>query len=156
MHKLTIREQIIQALEAHLAAMKVGQPVSDPYGYEVTQIERGTVEEKRVQGKKLVLGIVEGEERKTERVGYYDVLLAINLEFHVHVEKSIPNEQALNAVLGNLERRVREDIYLGGKSLNVSLVGNTREPEFFGSHASGVLFLSVLYRHAIDNPYAVA
>jgi hypothetical protein len=58
-------------------------------------------------------------------------------------------------VLGEIQRRIREDRTLGGLALDVRETGNDLDLDTYADKAiEGAVFLEVRYRHATDNPRA--
>lgn len=153
---LTIREKILAQFKTTFEAVAAGAPVSDPYTFTwdlVTRQDPGS----RAHGKGHTLGIYDTEERKTPAVGLMYATLRVVFEFTVLVAKDTDPSVYGNLVLGEIQRRLREDIYVNANALNVVEVGNELTIQTtVDRQIEGVVFVDVLYRHAENDPRSSA
>ena len=151
----TIRENIMNGLVDIMSAMKDGEPVADPYTTTWSVVGREPIEQ-LTKGKKHALGIYEGTETKTPRAStVMDCSLRAILEFHVYVESAQKASSELNRVLGEVQRKIMEDTSIG--SLAIDIVENGNEFDIDGmwdKQVSGALFVTIKYRHHIEDPRA--
>lgn len=150
MAALTIRDQILEALQAKIAGIVYGQPLTDPYTHTWDKVTREPV---RAGGLKSSVEVIEGPETKIPNIQHMICSLTVLLNFRAVIPLTENPAQAWNRLLGDLQRRVREDIYLGGLSLNVVEQSNeqTLEDET-DRQIEGVLVLLIQYRHNINDP----
>jgi hypothetical protein len=149
----TIREQILEWLKAHLESMQDGSPVADPYSVQFSVVSREPID-KLATGKQYAISIFEGAEDKSDRIyPFMECTLALEFEFHAYVGVDQVRSTILNKVLGELQRRLREDKTCGGLAIDLVEDSNTFDIEGpYDRQAVGVLVMALKYRHNIDDP----
>ncbi len=149
----TVREIALQAMMDALEAMKEGKPVADPYTVEFSEIERADVG-KLAKGRRFAVAILDGEETKNEDTfPTVRCTMRVLIEFYVYVDTGEEPSKMLNVVLGEIERKIREDKTLGGKVVDVEIVGNELEIDGpFDDQCVGTIFTLVKYRHHTNDP----
>lgn len=149
----TVREDCLKALRAKFEAMQDGQPVADPYSVTWSLVTRRPIKQ-LAKGKRYALGIYDQEETKRDAtLPKVECTLRVVLEFHVYVAKEQDASEELNRVLGEVERMVRSDIYLGGKVVKMQVTGSEINiDEQYDSQVSGAVFMTMTYRHHHDDP----
>lgn len=152
----TVRETILKALEAHMGTMQADLPVDDPYTVQWSIITRENIGQ-LAKTKRYALGLYDTEETKNPRTyPVTDCILRVAIEFHAFLQQNSAGEkgsETLNRMLGEIERKIREDRTLSGTCIETEFRGN----EFtidgpFDNQVSGVTYLNVLYRHHTDDP----
>ena len=153
MAKETVRELILSNIKTIFDDMVDGV---DEYTITWSKVTRG-VEPEDVKRKNFAISIFDEEEAKDPRVQYMDVRMRILLQFNVYLPKGINASIFLNDVLGQVQRRMREDFSRGGFALETDELGN----ELFLDHErdrklEGTVFYSIRYQHHIDDPRKTA
>lgn len=154
----TRRELILQALCDLFTTQKEGQPTGNAYTLTWDVVTRNPLEGIH-DAKRYALAIHDPEEAKTPKIQQYDVVLRVILEFRAFLDREEIGSVVGNRILGDIARRVREDIYLttadfpGGLVENVVETGNDLEVEGFADRRiRGAVFVNVQYKHAIQDP----
>jgi len=149
----TVREDIVRWVVQTMRDMRVGEPPSNPYNTRWSVVTRRPVTE-MAKGKRTVLGVFEGSEVKVNRVHpITDATLSLILEFHVLVSKNEEQAHILSVVMGDIQRRMREDPTAGGLALDILEDRNETDIEgLFDRTVSGAVSYSVRYRHHTDDP----
>lgn len=148
-----MRERALRALRSDFEAMRDGQPASDPYTVTWDLVERAPAKA-RYRGKRYVLSVMDGRETAS-RVGgdRAEKRLRVVLEFWLWVERDEEPSKAMNRVLGDVRRRLREDIYLEGEALRIEELGSeTAADSQDARQVRGAVFMTVTYRHARSDP----
>lgn len=149
---LTIREEILEALVGIFETMQAGQPVSDPYTVTWSLVGR---EEpgNRARGKRYVISVFDTTEQKRAIIGFMDCTLRVVLEWSAQLgAEEGPSKQA-NRIMGEIQRRVREDITLGDLCHNLVEVANDISvDDYKDRQIEGSVFIDVQYKHAEHDP----
>lgn len=149
----TVRNRILDNLKIQLGEMQSGFPVLDPYTVTWSEITRENIE-KLAKGKLYALGIYDTEETKSPRIyPITDCTLRVLVEFHVYVQSTKRGSSELNRVLGEIERKIREDRTLGGLAIETEFLGNEFDIDGPYDHeVMGVVTMNIKYRHHTDDP----
>ncbi len=151
----TIRELCLAALKTSLESMTEGQPAGDPYSVTWSVVKRAPLDDGDWK-KKAALGILDTEEQKNPRIQGYENVLRVVLEFRLFLNNDEDGSKRLNQVLGDIQRKIREDITLGGNAYNVVETGNeTSLDDVYDHKVEGAVFLNIQYRHRQDDPRKV-
>lgn len=149
----SVRQNILQALQALYTSVEAGQPVDNPYTLRWSDVTRLPVKQMR-PGARSLIGIYATQENKTSMVGpTVTVSMDCVLEMHINKDTGENLADMLETALSESERRLMEDQTLGGLCLDI----NVRQTEtdvggFFANVGSASLFFTVLYRHHRDDP----
>lgn len=149
----TVKERALAALATALTAMQSTAPVDDPYGVQFSEVYREPPKE-LTSGKIAVAVVMDQNEVKKEKsFPVVSCFLATFVEVHVFRQAGQNSSERVNAHLGAVERMLRADRTLGGKTYEISFTGTevtTQGP--YDSYAAGVLKLELEYRHHTDDP----
>jgi len=149
---LTVREQVVQKIVDLFTTVCAGIPLNDPYTVSWSLVTRYGLLEAQSK-KRAVLRIDDPEEHKVARTGYYDCTLRVLLEWMYYTDPTGDVSEQANMLVGEIQRRVREDPSLGGIAFDCKEVGNTKEVGGPTERVvQGVVFLNVQYRHAENDP----
>lgn len=154
---ITRRERILNALVNVMKNMEDGRPTTDPYSVTWDVVTRGPIEGIH-ERKRYALSIIDQEESKDPIIGQSVVTLRVVLEFRVYLDVNEEASIVVNRVLGDVQRRIREDIYLtqdDGEQLSLNLVESGNQVFIDGyadKQVGGAVFVNILYKHAIDDP----
>lgn len=160
--------QIVRTLDE----MQEGQPTSDPYSTTFDVIVRGSSLEGLHRTAKAACSILSTEEQKVPKISQFDAAIRVVIEFFSYVDAGPdgqPNpDGTLNRVLGDIQRRMREDVHLtepdDGRdlidrqlSVDVEETGNQGFIDGYADQTiSGAVFYRVKYKHAPNDPREVA
>lgn len=149
----TIRERCLQALKANIEAMRVDQPVDDPYGITWSVVQRSPFTE-AVNKKRYAVAILDGQEAKQTRFPLADCQLDVTVEFRVTRNVGEAETGVLaNQALGALQRCISADRRLGGLAIDLKETGNELDiASADDKTVEGVIFLQLQYRHQTDDP----
>lgn len=152
----SIRERAIRALVDTFKRQGRGvagpNSPGKPYDFGWDDIVRFPITD-REKRKNNVLAILEGPERKERETSCMRATLELNLEFHVKASGKEELATQLNRVLLNIQRRLREDLHLGGLTYNVVETGNTIDVDAFSDNVlEGVVFVLMEYKHFERDP----
>lgn len=153
MVQVTNREAAMVELQKVFTTQRAGEPVLDPYTFTWDMVEREPVNDAVRAGQKAVMAILEGPESKSPIIGQMEVNLRVFLEWTFYLDDGEQGATGFNRVLGEIQRRLREDIYLNQTVLNVVETGN--EPDIDSPHdqqIGGTVFINILYKHAENDP----
>jgi hypothetical protein len=157
------RERILEEIKRRMCEMDEGHPGSDPYTVTWDVVTRSGLEGLHDR-KRHALSIVDTDENKTPKIQQMDANLRVVLEFRVFLETEEEASPAVNRVMTDIQRKMREDLHLtepdDGRALNerelsesVVEIGNqTNIGGFLDRQAGGVVFYNVKYKHAIQDP----
>jgi hypothetical protein len=149
----TVRELAVEALISQLNEMTIGEPEADPYTVAWGLISRADLSTFD-KGKKYILGVYDTEEEKSEKLyPTVDCSLRVILEFYYRTAVSeVPSEQ-LNRILGEVERKLREDRTLKGTIYDIVFVGNELDIDSpYDDYVSAMMVIVLKYRHHVDDP----
>lgn len=155
----TIREQILDAIEAHFKAQAQGVPGTDPYTITWSTVEREDIDDVG-HGKKYALAILDTTEQvdfgvsTTDGVTMKTLRLVLEWKSLLAIEDR-PSKKA-NVILGEIVRRMLEDETYGGLAIWIQESGS----EYFADSSrdkviEGSVFFNVLYRHSRRDPRKV-
>jgi hypothetical protein len=158
------RELVLQALETLFKTQEEGQPTGtttysgfttpNAYDFEWTVVQREPLTERETK-KRFALAITETDEQKSEQIQCQHCYLQITLEFNALLNRDEVPSSMCSMILSNMARRIREDPTLGGIAINVRETGNTTDVDSWADRmVNGAMFISVLYKHALDDPRA--
>lgn len=148
----TIREKICGHLVTLFETMTADQPAADPYGWKPSLVTRERWDS-LADKKKFAIGVYDTREVKQPGVGRQECRLTVAIEFRVWIEGTQKPSEVMNEVLGVVQRRLGEDISLGGLAINSFETAN--EIDIDGTNdkqCQGVVFMTVLYRHSEKDP----
>lgn len=152
---LTIREQILEAIEDHFRAQQAGVG-SDPYTIKWSIVDRVELDDIG-HGKRYTLSLLEGISTIVAGVstteGTTTKTLALAAEFKAFLNKSDKPFVEANRIIGEIVRRMLEDETYGGLAIWIQEAGdellingqNDRQIE-------GTVFFNILYRHSRRDP----
>lgn len=149
---VTVRERAVRRLVQIFEDVKEGLPVGDPYTVQWSLVLRQRAGA-RADKKRYVLQVFDTTESKVAQVGWMDCTLRVILEFVALVDSKADPSRVGNRVLGEIQRRVREDIYLNDTVLNVVEVGNELDVDgTTDRQITGAVFVNVRYKHDQNDP----
>lgn len=154
---LTVRESCVAALAASIAAnISLNNPPADPYGVEFTNVYRDAPKSKDpiFRGKLAICIVIEGQEQKSEKsYGIVNCTLDLMIEVHVFKANDEVSAERVNAHMGAIERLLRSDRTLGGKTYEIQFDGTEVQSDGpYESYAAGVVKVRLFYRHHTDDP----
>lgn len=159
----TRRQRIVAEVVRRLKEMNAGQPVSDPYRITFGVVTHGPLEGIHDE-ERYACGVMDPEERTLPKINQYDANLRLVVEFSAWVDDGEQPGQVLNRILGDVQRKLREDPHLtepdDGRPLvdrelavDVEETGSALFVEGFADQkANGAAFWEVRYKRAIDDP----
>ncbi len=151
---LTIRELCMEYLVSAFKSMQTGQPTDNPYNTTWSKVEREPYDYTGSK-KQYALVVQDLVEKKYPKmlVMYCDLLVVV--EFYAYLQTGTNRAQAANVILGDIQRKVQEDITCGGNSLNIVEVSNELRVDSPEAHeVTGCVYFDLQYRHAINDPRA--
>jgi hypothetical protein len=161
---LTRRERIMREICRRLDEMQEGQPVEDPFRTTFEFISRGASLEGAHETVRYAAAVLDTEEQKDPKINQYNAMLRVVVEFHCWVDEGDEPSTAMNRVLGDVQRKMREDVHLtepdDGRPLierelsyDLEETGNQGFIDGFADRqVQGAVFFNVKYKHAIDDP----
>ena len=158
----SIRERAVVFLCDLFATQEEGQPTGldnfgNPaaYDFKWDVVQRSPLGD-RERKKAKALAVLETSESKEPQVATMHASLSITLEFWALLNTSDEPAECANVLLLNLQRRLREDITLGGIVYNVRETGNIIDVDGYSDRQiTGAMFVNVLYKHAEADPRRV-
>ena len=156
----TIRERILDYLIDSFANQQEGVPPGvDAWGnpteydftWDVVQREPLTDRERK---KRFALAIIEQSEQKNPQTEpCTHSFMQLTFEFFCLVQRDESPAEITNMILGNIQRRLKEDITAGGLSYNIREVGNDIDIDAWADRQiDGVVNVAVLFKHATVDP----
>jgi hypothetical protein len=125
-----------------------------PNAYDFTWdvVQREPLTERETK-KRFALGITETDEQKSDQIQTQHCFLQITMEFNMLLNREeVPSTMA-SMILSNMARRIRSDPTLSGVAVNMRETGNTIDVDSFADKmVNGAMFISIMYKHAIDDP----
>lgn len=124
------------------------------YGIEFSTVRLGPLSSEDNR-KRFAVGIIPGNENKSDLFPLKTALLPITIEFRVTVNRGDPDPLVMaERVLGVAQQIILDDRDFGGLILYHSEMGNEQDMFTYSDKAiSGMVQFQVHYRHAIDNVY---
>ena len=102
-----------------------------------------------------MLGIFDTEETKVPEIGYMYCTLRVVFEFTAVIDKDDDPASKGNEIIGEIQRRIREDIYWNNNAIQTLEVGNELVVDStVDRQIDGAVFVNVQYRHSVDDPRA--
>jgi hypothetical protein len=158
----SIRERVAEYICDLFCTQEAGQPSgTDPWGnpteydFKWSLVQREPLAD-RERMQRYAMAVLETAENKDPQVATMHAQLNITLEFWMLLNADEAPAKCANVVLLNIQRRIREDITLGGLVYNVRETGNIIDVDGFSDRLiTGAMFLMVLYKHAEDDPRRV-
>ncbi len=152
---LTIREQILEAIEAHFIAQKQGVG-SDPYSITWSRVDRVELDDVG-HGKRYTLSLLEGVTVITPGVstteGVTTKTLALAAEFKAFINKEDRPSVEGNRIIGEIVRRMLEDETYGGLAIWIQEAGDELLIESQNDRQiEGTVFFNILFRHSRRDP----
>ncbi len=160
----TRRERIVAEIFRRLSSMQAGQPTSDPFQTTFEVVTRGSSLEGIHKTGKSGLAILDAVEFKTPKINQMDVQLQVTLEFLSWVDTGETPSGVGNRILGDIQRRMREDINLTEpddgrpvKDRQIAYHVEEMSNEMFidgvqDTIISGAVTWNIRYKHAINDP----
>ena len=161
---MTRRERIMQEVVRRMDEMQEGQPVADPYRTTFGVVTRGSSLEGVHRTQKAACTVMSTEERKTPKISQVDAFLRVVVEFMSWIGDSEQPDQTLNRVMGDIQRKMREDVHLtepdDGRplverelSFDVEESGNQGFVDGYSDkQVTGAVFWTIKYKHAPNDP----
>lgn len=150
---ISVRERCFDFLCEKVRTMREGQPVSDPYDFTPDLFKKEPLDTELTKGKRLAIGMHDDLETKVARVGYYECQARIAIEIHMSVQHYEETWTLLRKAVANIERRVQEDLTIGGYGHHVELIENQISDDLDPNNmAQAVLFIYAQYRHKTQRP----
>jgi hypothetical protein len=117
-------------------------------------VSRKPFTESVVKRSNYVIGLYDTAERIRELTGCEQRTVNVVAEFHVKMQEDDEPSSFLNHCLGNISRRIGQDIYLGGLAQNCRESGSELDIDgAFSKYVSGILVFDVIYRCRANDPY---
>lgn len=150
----SVRKQIVDGIVASLAAIKIGEPASNPYLLEWSEVTTKELSDNMVRGRRAMCGVYPTNEQKASPTyPLRDVMLRIAIEMHVTRDTEEGPEALIETALQETERRLMEDETVGGKAISLQIVESTTDLNgYFSNVASATMEIDVKYRHHRADP----
>jgi len=149
---LTVRRRVLEAIKAQLEDLP-NNPNGADYPLHFSVVEIGPLGKAETR-KQYAVGIETGPEKKNTRFPITDCRLPVTLTMRMTVNRG-DEKSALEAekLLGVAQKKILEDITLGGLAIDVRETGNEVFLELYEDRMVYVaLYLEVLYRHNTKDP----
>lgn len=153
----TIRETCLKKIKALFTSLnpvtEAAKPLAeDRYTVFWEVVTRSKLSQADRQ-KQHAMGIYDTEEQQEKKMGLIYCNLRIVIEFYAFVSTTVDQSERMNLILGEVQRRLREDIQLSGSAINLEETGN--EIDIDGPQdrqCSGAVFLNLKYRYSQSDP----
>ncbi len=161
---LTRRERIMEEVARRLGEMTQGDPVSDPYLTTLEFVSRGASLEGLHSTYRTAAAILDADENKTPKINQMDCQLRVTVEFFAYVDTNQTPSSAGNKILGDIQRKMREDIHLtepddgrpvGDRQLSEHIVEVGNQLFIDGvsdTQITGAITYNITYKHGINDP----
>lgn len=149
----SVREQIMDAIEARLAGMKKGLPTADPFAFTFGRVQRQPFNDSG-RGEEFSVAAFDTTESKTANT-YPVVRCRIQVAFQilVQVRKDENPTTKLNLAFAEIERLIKTDRTYGGLAIDTIVTGSNTDIEYmYDKVIEGTLFMEVEYRHHSNDP----
>ena len=147
---LSVRERVLQHIETRFKS-RVTDDAIGKVGWD--QVVRTPIPA-NLNGFNSAVGIFDTTEIKKPMVSHQMCALTVITEFAEKARLGDNPSTRLNALLADVQRTMREDIYCGGLTLNVEEVRNEIDVEGAASQLlSGMVEWTVTYRHRASDPF---
>lgn len=153
----TVREKCLKALKARFTSINAEDEAA-----KASAADRYTIVWDKVTRSKLsdvdrrkpaVLGIYDTEEQEDKKLNFIYCSLRVIVEFYIYAGVNEDQSEKLNLVLGEVQRRIREDITLGGLALDVVSTGSELDIDGqYDRQVQGALYLNIKYRYRENDP----
>jgi hypothetical protein len=150
----SVRERICQALVSLFEGQKKGIPTTDPHLFAWDLVQRQPLGERENRVGDRVLAVLDPLERADPQIATFHKFLSVVLEWSIRLDPDDeePSECA-NQVFTSIQRKLREDITLGGLSIQVRETGNEKDIESYKDRIiEGAVFVEILYKHRENDP----
>lgn len=148
----TIRTRVLDALKTLFEGMDPAQPVGDPYGVQWSYVTRDPIGPLK-KGKLNALGVYGLQTERKPRHPLVIVKLSCVIEVHVAKQEGLDMSKAVERLIGVVERRLKEDITLGGLCHDLSISGDQVTVDGpYDNQAEGAVFFDVMYSQQEDDP----
>lgn len=160
----TRRERIMVEVKRRLEQVESGLPAADPFLSTFEAITRGAPLEGIHLTAGRALAIIDTEERKTAKINRMNCALIVVVEFLGWVDDGREPSSVGNEILGDLQRKMREDLHLtepdDGRALNLRQLSNNvveQGSQLFidglqDTKISGAVTFQINYTHGINDP----
>ena len=147
----TVRLTCLKYLQTQLQAIQAGE---NNYLLTFSGVELGPITAPEAGRKRAMAGIVPGHELKRPEFPLTYCMLPVAIEFRVTWNQGDPPSQALaELVMGDIQRKVLEDITLGGNCVDCKEMGNEIQLTIYSDKSiMGVVWFDLLYRHNTSDP----
>lgn len=148
----SVRLRILQTLSEWFSNVQEGIPADDPYDFQFSVVGIGHLGDPNAT-KRLCVGIVGGDETKTDVYPYRDVLFPIAIEFRITVNagEGAPALMAERA-LATVQRVMAQDETIGGLAIDLREVRNHIDMDTYtDKFPTGVAFFEARYMHAYND-----
>lgn len=145
----TIRERIMRNMVARFE-----QAPSN--GHDITwgRVTRKPITKTSLANENFVIGLYDTSDRTREGVGYETHNLNVVIEFHVKLQQDDDPSSFLNHCIGQVVRRVAQDIHMGDLALNCRENGSELDIDgAFATYVSGMVIFDVSYRCRPNDHY---
>lgn len=148
----TLRTQVLDAIAERLRTMPADEDVNDPYGVSWSFVTRDPIGELS-KGKLCAAGVYGlGTERRPKHPFLITVLNVV-VEVHAAKQQGTDMSTTVERLLGAAERRLKQDITLGGLVHDLNITGDQVSVDgSYPNQAEGALFIDVLYTQRDDDP----
>ena len=153
---LPIRERALERLVAVLNAQVEGAPEADPvrraYSFDWKHVQRTPLNDAD-RREENAIAVLEGVETVVPGAGWNRRTLSVTLDFRYFMRSGDPQATIFNRVLGELQRRIREDRTLGGFVEDIRELQNAPDVDDDNDiQIGGQLFISVIYKVSENDP----
>lgn len=147
----TYRETILETLFLTLSDVTGGEPVSDPYPFTFSEVQRGPLPQSTT--KRLSAAVVPMKEQKKQGTSFVECWLEVAIDFRYRAQVGEMPATIVEKVAGMIQRRILSDPTLNGLAIDAYDAGNVVDldhPEDLT--AEGSVFFVVHYRHDLQDP----
>lgn len=168
MAHLTRRERILVEVERRITEITQGAPEADPYQVTFSLVSRGApLEGLHMAAGQYACSIIDTDESKNRKLQQSNNVLVAVIEFHVWVDDGEQPSTTLNKVLGDVQRKMREDAALtepddGRPLIDRQLTTDVEEVRnqlfidgISDRKVSGAIFYNIAYKHGVNDPRIV-
>ena len=143
----TVREQIMQHLKERFESVESPYDDDDVYPLVWNYVTRKPITKGQAEKYPYLIGFYDTTSRIREGMQYDMHNLNVVIEFHVRLMESDEPSTFLNHCLGQIVKRIGQDIHMGGLALNAREAGSELDID------GGVIVFDITFRTRANDPY---
>ena len=145
----TVRERILSNIQLSLSTMRAGV---DGYTTTFDVVKRRPLTRSELTYNASA-SVVDMAEKKDQMIGVYRCRLVVGIEFYVRLALGDVHLIEGTRVVGDVERRLLEDLTCGGNSLNLIASSNELDGAVGGERiVAGIAYFEIVYHHLAQDP----